>query len=172
MSCSREEMYQALPLFHTTSNEKLGEGLGMRLIQALAVPIVQVHASPPLESAHLTHMYEQTSLVPRPPCPAFVTCITQSGFGEGAGRISHVIHAAADVTDSVTFNLLLLVPEMLPVQRSDKLQMSGPPYTAYLDLKQNRLENGCNTMGVTWKRLFTLCSEPSLWKVQHLQLNF
>ena len=35
------------------------------------------------------------------------------------------------------------------------------------------LRDGCNTTVITWKcfMLFTPCSEPSLWKVQHLQLS-
>ena len=35
------------------------------------------------------------------------------------------------------------------------------------------LRDGCNTTLITWKRfiLFTPCSEPLLWKVQHLQLS-
>ena len=39
------------------------------------------------------------SLVPRPPCPAFVACSTKSGGR--TGRIYHVMHTAADVMFSL-----------------------------------------------------------------------
>jgi len=40
--------------------------------------------------------WPQCSLVPRPPCPTFVTCSTKSGGRPE--RIYHMMHAAADVT--------------------------------------------------------------------------
>ena len=50
------------------------------------------------------------SLVPRPPCPAFVACSTKSGGRPG--RTYHVMRAAADVMFSLLTSGLVLSPSL------------------------------------------------------------
>ena len=68
-----------------------------------------------LETLHIiicwTSRYTmRNSLVPRPPCPAFVSCSTKNGGRPG--RIYHVMHAAADVTFSLLTSEFVLSPSL------------------------------------------------------------
>ena len=54
--------------------------------------------------------HNSASLVPRPPCLAFVTCSTKSGGRPG--WIYHVMHADADVTFSLLTSGFVLSPSL------------------------------------------------------------
>ena len=73
----------------------------------------------------------------------------------------------------LTSQFLLTLFNLLSLQRPDKLQMRGRSYLYNISWFETKpLRDGCNATVIPWKRflLFTLCSEPSLWKVLHLQL--
>ena len=52
----------------------------------------------------------QSSLVPRPPCPAFVTCSTK--VGRRPGQIYHVMRATADIMFSLLTSRFVLSPSL------------------------------------------------------------
>ena len=90
-------------------------------------------------TATVTCMWGEPSLVPRPPPQLLSLAVRKS---RRPGRVSHVMRAAAYVTDSVNIYSQYSTGYRLFQRRyrdqTNSRGEAGPTYTTYLDLKQNR----------------------------------
>ena len=98
---------------------------------------------------------EICSLVPRPPPQLLSLAVRKSR--RRPGRVSHVMRAAAYVTDSVnTYSQYSTGYRLFQRRYRDQTNSrgeAGPTYTTYLDLQTKPLRDGCNTMVITSKRM-------------------